>query len=61
MLEEYSDLLTANHLQEILQVSKNVVYRMLQNKEIASLMCAGKYRIPKKALIEYIQKNSGLC
>ncbi|MBQ6320482.1 MAG: helix-turn-helix domain-containing protein [Lachnospiraceae bacterium] len=53
-LKEYEDVLYPKDLQKILRVGRNTVYRMLLNKEIKSIVIAGKYKIPKIYLLEYL-------
>ncbi len=54
MLVGYNDILTPTDIKEILQIGKNKVYDYLKDGTIKSMMIAGKYRIPKLYLLEFI-------
>lgn len=54
MLVGYNDILTPTDVKEILQIGKNKVYDYLKDGTIKSMMIAGKYRIPKLYLLEFI-------
>lgn len=58
MFLNYPDLLTIQQVAEILKVSKNTIYKLLHTNQISHLRCAGKFRILKEGIIEYINKNS---
>ena len=53
-LRDYGDVLYPKDLQKILSVGRNTIYKMLLNGEIKSLVIAGKYKIPKIYLLEYL-------
>lgn len=54
MLVGYNDILTPTDVKEILQIGKNKVYDYLKDGTIRSMMIAGKYRIPKLYLLEFM-------
>lgn len=54
----YNDILLPEDVQEILKIGRNTVYRYLKDGTIKSLRIAGKYRIPKRYLAEFIYKDS---
>jgi len=41
-----------------LDIGKNTAYKLLKDGVIKSFMIAGKYRIPKACLIEFINKTA---
>ncbi len=56
MLDEYRDVLTIKEVIEILHLGRNTVYRLLGDGEIKSRRVGKKYIIPKKSIIDYIEK-----
>lgn len=54
MLEEYPDVLTVEHLQDILCVGKSTTYRLLKSGLIKHFKIGKQIRIPKGCLIDYI-------
>jgi len=54
MLENYDDILTIEDLCSILVIGKNWVYRLLAEKKIAAFKIGRNWKIPKKAVINYI-------
>ena len=54
MLAEYNDILKPEDVKKILQIGRNTVYDYLKNGTIKSIMIAGKYRIPKLYLLEFM-------
>ncbi len=54
VLDNYDDVLEPKDLQEILKTGRNTVYTYLAEGKIKSIMIAGKYRIPKLYLLEFI-------
>ena len=54
MLAEYNDILKPEDVKNILQIGRNTVYDYLKNGTIKSIMIAGKYRIPKLYLLEFM-------
>ena len=54
MLTEYGDVLSISDVMKILRIGKNTVYGYLKNGTIKSMMIAGKYRIPKLYLLEFM-------
>lgn len=51
---EYYDILTTEDLTEILHISKNTAYKLLNSGEIKCFRIGKSYRIPKDSLIDYI-------
>lgn len=54
LLKEYGDILLPGDVQKILHIGRNTVYKYLANGTIKSKCIAGKYRIPKLYLLEYM-------
>ena len=54
MLAEYNDILKPEDVKKILQIGRNTVYVYLKNGTIKSIMIAGKYRIPKLYLLDFM-------
>lgn len=53
MLQGYPDILTIEHLCEILKISTKTRYRLLKDGKIQSLKVGRSYRIPKAHLVAY--------
>lgn len=60
MFEAYPDLLMIEEACELLKVSRNTLYPLLQNGEIKGFQQGRIWKIPKDAIIDYIVKKSGL-
>ena len=56
-LREYDDILSPDDVMQVLKIGRNSLYSLLKSGEIPGIMLAGKYRIPKKELIEYIHNT----
>lgn len=56
ILDNYSDVLTANDVMGILHIGRNKVYELLHSKAIPSIRVGKKYLIPKKFLIDFLSK-----
>jgi len=54
LLENYSDVLTVDDVMEILHIGKNNTYRLLKDGTIKNLRIGNKFRVPKLAMIEYL-------
>lgn len=55
------DILTVNDLQETLKIGRSAAYKLIENNKIKHFRVGNAIRIPKVALIEYIENSSGLC
>ena len=53
-LTDYDDVLSIKDIMKILKIGRNKVYEYLQNGTIKSMMIAGKYRVPKLYLLEFM-------
>ena len=60
MFENYDDILTVEEACEALKVGYNAMYALLNTGELRSYRNGRVWRIPKKALVEYIQNSSKL-
>ncbi|MBE6964566.1 MAG: helix-turn-helix domain-containing protein [Ruminococcaceae bacterium] len=58
MFKNYSDVMTVQDVCTALDIGKNTAYKLLKDGVIKSFMIAGKYRIPKACLIEFINKTA---
>lgn len=58
MLNKYSDVLTVEELCEVLRIGKNTAYRLLKSNEIKSVKIGKIYKIPKKSVRKYLEKNT---
>ena len=55
MLENYGDVLSINELCEILRIGKNSAYKMVNSGQVASMVIAGKHKILKRSVVEFIE------
>ena len=56
MLEEYDTVLTISDLREILNVGRNSVYDLLKEGAIPSFRIGRSWKVPKEALIHYLNQ-----
>jgi len=56
-LKDYDDVLTFKEYQKVLKIGRNKAYQLLQDKKIMSIKIGTNYRIPKKAIIDYLYQN----
>lgn len=57
MLKSIPDILTVSELADYLKISKRSAYMLLHEGEIRYRKIGRVYRIPKIALLQYLQKN----
>lgn len=57
MLDDYDDILTVEQLMELLDIGKNVAYKILNSGEIPSFRIGWIHKIPKKSVVDYIIKK----
>ena len=57
MLKSYPDVLTVQEVANLLNVSQRSVYSILLQGELHHKKVGRIYRIPKCAVIEYLQKD----
>lgn len=53
-LKDYNDVLLPEEVQKILHVGKNTIYGFLADGTLRSVKIAGKYRIPKMYLFQFL-------
>ena len=53
-LDNYGDVLLPDELQVILHIGRNAVYGYLSDGTIKSIKVAGKYRIPKRYVYDFL-------
>ena len=57
MLEDYPDILTPKEVMEILGISKNTLYQLINNQAIPATRLGRKlWRIQKQALMKFLEK-----
>lgn len=54
MFEAYPSLLKIEDLTEMLNIGKNKAYDLVKDKSIENIKIGTRYKIPKKAVINYI-------
>ncbi len=57
MLGEYKDVLTVQQLQDALSIGRTKAYALLRSREIQSFKSGRQIRIPKQAILDYIDKS----
>ena len=60
MFDNYPDLLNIDDACEIMQMSRNTLYKLLQSKEIKAFQINRIWKIPRKSIENYCLKQSGL-
>ena len=59
MLEQYDPLLTITDLREILNIGRNAAYDLLNRGDIPAFRIGRNWKIPKEAVIFYLNKWKG--
>ena len=57
LFSEYPDVMTVHHLRTALGIGRLGAYKLLEEKKIKSFKIGNTYKIPKTAVIDYIQKS----
>lgn len=57
---EFNDIITVDELCEILMIGKNMAYRLLNDGEIRCFKISREWKIPRKSVYEYIQRQCSL-
>ncbi len=61
MLEDYPDILTPKEVMEILGISKNTLYQLINNGDIPATRLGCKlWRIQKQALLGFLDNSKTL-
>ena len=58
--EEFSDLITIDELCELLSIGRNYAYSLLNAGEIKAFRIGRTWKIPRKAIWDYIQQSSDM-
>ena len=53
-LPEYKEMLTPDDVRQVIRIGRNTVYEFLKTGKLKSKIIAGKYRIPKIFLWEFL-------
>ena len=59
-LDQYPDVLTLHECQQILQVSRGTMLRLLHENEIPAFRVGNRWRIKRKAMLEFIERDEYL-
>ena len=54
----YDDVLTVKGLLDYLAIGKNTAYELLKSGEIKSFRIGRCYKVPKKSVLEYVQRRN---
>ncbi|MCC8022298.1 MAG: helix-turn-helix domain-containing protein [Clostridiales bacterium] len=54
MFEQYGDVLTVRELCEMLRISRNLAYDLLNSGAVRSIRVGRVHRIPKQSVIQYL-------
>ncbi len=57
-LQEFPPVLKVENLIPILSIGRNTAYELVRSGQIRSIRIGSTYRIPKDAVVEFIQKSS---
>ncbi|WP_125141631.1 helix-turn-helix domain-containing protein [Clostridium transplantifaecale] len=60
MFTDYGEIVTIETLCEMLEIGKNTAYSLLNNKKIKAFKIGRDWKIPRKAVEEYILNESFL-
>ena len=60
MFEQTPDILTFKECQELLKIGKNTLLDLLHDEEIEGFKIGSCWKIPKKAVDDYIASESGI-
>ena len=58
MLEQFPDILTVKDLQDVLSIGRSKAYAILHSGELQYITIGRQIRIPKKYLLDSLQKLS---
>ena len=56
-LDKYPDVLTLRECQKILQVSRSTMLRLLHEGEIPAFRIGNRWRIQRKEMLEFIERD----
>ena len=58
MFNEYGEILSVEDVMEILGIGKNAAYELFRNGEIKCFRLKYRWKVPKQAIIDYINEKS---
>lgn len=58
LFKEYSDVLTAKHLQTMLHVSRSTAYNLMNAEDFPTTIISGNKRVMKHRLIEWLESHT---
>jgi excisionase family DNA binding protein len=56
IFSEYEDIVSVDDVMKMLHIGRSNVYKLLREKEIKSIRIGVKYIIPKRSIIEFLEK-----
>lgn len=56
IFSEYEDIVSVDDVMKMLHIGRSNVYKLLREKEIKSIRIGVKYIIPKKSIIDFLEK-----
>ena len=56
-LNQYPDILTIKDCQDILQVSRGTILRLLHEDELPPFRVGNRWRVRREAMLAFIEKN----
>lgn len=60
MFESYEDIVTPEQLGEMLKMGMSQIYQLLNSGEINAYRAGRIWKIPKKAVEEYVYRKAGM-
>lgn len=57
LFADYPDVMTVHHLRTALGIGRLGAYKLLEGGKIQSFKIGNTYKIPKTAVIDYVQKS----
>lgn len=60
MFETYEDIVTPEQLSEMLKMGMSQIYQLLNSGEIKAYRAGRIWKIPKKAVEEYVYQKAGM-
>ena len=57
-LQQLPPVLKVENLMPILSIGRNTAYELVRSGQIRSIRIGASYRIPKDAVVDFIQKSS---
>ena len=58
MLDNFPDILTVQHLQEILSIGRSKAYQLLRDGDVQYVKIGRQIRIPKIYLVDFLSKSN---